>query len=254
MTEKVFRKVADLLEQGKVCSVATVVQVEGSTPRDVGAKMIILEDGSTYGSIGGDKAEELVRKKALEALESGKNDLVTLELKEEEAGGVGMKCGGRLKVSIEIVKPAPNLILVGSGQIAASTAELAKETGFRVMVADPSANKDIFPEGIEIIKEELPAGLSNVEASSNTYVAIISRHEHDKAGLSWAFDGNPRYVGLMGSENRISSTFTNIKNEEGVSQEKLEKVDAPIGLDIGAETPEEIAVSIVAELIKVRRS
>lgn len=254
MTVDVFSKISKLMDQGKACVIATVVQVEGSAPRGEGAKMVFAEDGSLFGSIGGDRAEEIIEKKAKEALACGENDLVELVLEEEEEGGVGMRCGGRIKVSLDVVKPQPRLVLVGSGKIAIEVARLAQKTGFRITIIDPAATQNDFPDEVEVITENLEKALIELEANKNTYVGIISRHEHDKAGLTWALGGNPEYVGLMGSENRVNSVLSELKEKEGVTNQELASINAPIGLGIEAETPSEIAVSIVGELIKVRRN
>lgn len=253
MSAKVYQKINELIAGGKTFAVATIVRVEGSSPRGPGAKMIILEDGSTFGSVGGDCAERAVVDEALKVIEEGEPKTLSIPLEEEEKGGIGMKCGGEIEVSIEVVHPSPKLVITGSGRIATSVAELGERMGFSIMVVDPFAKDEDFPDSAEIVDEPVEQGLSSIEITPNTYVVIITRHKNDIPALKAVINRGAAYVGLMGSKSRVEAQFKAFE-EEGFSKEELSQVHAPIGLDIGAETPEEIAVSIMGEIIKELRA
>lgn len=250
---RLFHKINELIQEGQKLALATITAVKGSSPRDPGAKMIIIEDGTVFGSIGGDFAERAVIDEALNALHDEKYRKFRISLEEEENGGIGMKCGGEIEVFIDVIKPYPKLLITGSGRIASNMAELADKIGFMITVIDPYINKCDFPETVKTIKEPVEKGLSQIEITGDTYIAIITRHEHDIPSLKSVIGKGAAYIGLMGSHSRVKAQFRELE-ERGYSKEELSKIHAPIGLDIGAETPEEIAISILAEIIKQRRS
>ncbi len=252
MSEKIFQKINELIERGETFAVATIVRTEGSTPRSSGAKMIVFGDGSTFGSMGGDRAEAGVVAEALEALKEGKPRVVSMSLEEEENGGVGMRCGGEIDVSIEIVQPTPKLVVIGSGPVGAQVARLGQEMGFSVIAVDPFAKEGDFSNGVKVVSEPVERGISRVDITPQTFIVIATRHKYDEPALKAVLDSPAVYIGMVGSRNRVDAIFKQLSNE-GVSREKLQRVNAPVGLDIGAETPEEIAVSIIAEIIKERR-
>lgn len=255
MSAEIFQKAGELLEKGKRFAVVTIVDSEGSSPREAGAKMIVREDGSTIGSIGGDCAERGAIDLAMKALgDEEKSQTFEMKLEEEEKGGIGMKCGGKIEVSIEILESSPKLILIGGGRIAVEVTKLAKEVGFEITVIDPFAEKSDFPGSAKVYSKPVEKGMSEVEVTPQTYIVIITRHKYDEAALLASLETNPAYIGLMGSENRVESIFEALEEEKKIEREKLNKVNGPVGLDIGAEKPKEIAVSIVGELIKERRS
>lgn len=253
MSAKIFQKINELLEEEENFAVATIIRSEGSAPRSVGTKMLILKSGKTYGTIGGDRAEEVVRDEALKSLEDGEPRTIEIKLEEEEKGGVGMMCGGEIEVSIEVPQPTPKLFLIGGGQIAVEVVKLAQEVGFEVSVLDPFAEDTDFPDSAEIISKSVEEGMSEIEITPQSYIVIVTRHEYDEPALIESLKTDAAYIGLMASENRVTSQFESLE-ERGVDHDSLSQVHAPIGLDIGAETPEEIAVSIIAEIIMERRS
>lgn len=253
MSAKIFQKVNDLLEEGERFALVTIVNSEGSSPREAGAKMIVREDGSTIGTIGGDCAERGAKDAAMKALKEGEPRTLEMRLEEEEKGGVGMKCGGEIEVSIEILQPSPKLILIGGGKVASEVTKLAEKVGFDIAVIDPFAEGSDFPDSAEVVSKSVEEGMSEVEVTPRSYIVIITRHKYDEPALLSALKTDATYIGLMGSENRVRSIFKTLE-ERGIEAEKLSQIHAPIGLDIGAETPKEIAVSIVGEIIKERRS
>lgn len=248
-----YEKMAELQQKQETFAVATIVGYKGSVPRRV-AKMIITRDQKTYGTIGGGCVEGQVVEEAMLLLKQGANgvQVKTYDLVEEEFGGVGMNCGGTIDVSIEIVGPIPRLIIAGSGHLSSSLATLAQMLGFEIVVVDPLAKKERFPDAALVLSDFPETNLPNMEAAAETYIVIVTRHKDDLPTLKAALKTKAGYIGLIGSRRRVHQTFRVLLNE-GYTQQQLDRVNAPVGLDIGAETPEEIAVSIVAEIIQRRR-
>lgn len=250
---QIYRKINDLVDKQETFALATIVDYKGSVPRRL-AKMIVTKDLKTYGTIGGGCVEGQVAEEAALMLRNGDKGVVvkSYDLVEEEFGGVGMNCGGKIDVSIEIVEPNPRLIIIGSGHLSASLARLAQMLEFESFVVDPLAKKENFPEGCRILPDFFENNLQNIMISKDTYLVIVTRHKDDIPSLRAALKTNAGYIGLIGSRRRVAQAFKVLLNE-GFTEEQLEKVNAPIGLNIGAETPDEIAVSIMAEIIQRRR-
>jgi len=252
MHEKIYKKINELLEQGETFAVVTIVRTEGSTPRKAGAKMIVLPDGSTFGTIGGDCVEAGAVAEALEAMKEGKSKTFTVALKEEELGGIGMKCGGMAEVYIEIITPTPKLLIIGGGNIGSQLAKLGHDVGFSVTVIDPAVKREDFPEFVEVIPEPVEKGVARVAITPQTYIVIATGHKYDEDALRAVINSNAAYIGMVGSRRKAAVTLKKLI-DEGIPEEKVKMVHTPVGLDIGAETPEEIAISIMAEIIKERR-
>ena len=249
----IYQKANELLEGQETFALATIVDYKGSVPRRL-AKMIVTKELKTYGTIGGGCVEGQVAEEAALMLREGKRGIIvkSYDLVEEEAGGVGMNCGGKIDVAIEIVEPEPRLIIAGSGHIAYALAKLAHMLGFEIVVIDPMAKKDKFPEARLIIPDFVETSMPRVHASQNTYIVIVTRHKDDMPALKAALKTDAGYVGLIGSKRRVLQAFQ-VLLKEGLTAEQLGRVNAPIGLDIGAETPDEIALSIMAEITQHRR-
>ena len=249
----IYEKMVELLQKQEPFVVATIVSYKGSVPRQV-AKMIITKDQKTYGTIGGGCVEGQVAEEASLMLNNGEKGVLvkSYDLVEEEFGGVGMNCGGKIDVSIEIVEPNPTLIIAGSGHVSSSLAKLAQMLGFEIVVVDPLAKKERFPEATQVLSDFPENNLPNLNVSSETYIVIVTRHKDDLPTLRAALRTKAGYIGLIGSRRRVLQAFR-LLLKEGFTQQQLDRVNAPIGLDIGAETPEEIAVSIMAEVVQRRR-
>jgi xanthine dehydrogenase accessory factor len=249
----IYEKMAELLQKQEPFVVATIVSYKGSVPRQV-AKMIITKDQKTYGTIGGGCVEGQVVEEASLMLNKGEKGVLlkSYDLVEEEFGGVGMNCGGKIDVSIEIVEPNPTLIIAGSGHVSSSLAKLAQMLGFEIVVVDPLAKRERFPEATQVLSDFPENNLPNLNISSETYIVIVTRHKDDLPTLRAALRTKAGYIGLIGSRRRVLQAFR-LLLKEGFTQKELDRVNAPIGLDIGAETPEEIAVSIMAEMVQRRR-
>ncbi len=252
MSEEVFHKISELLSQGKRLALASIIEAQGSAPRGTSAKLIITEDGATHGTIGGGCAESYVVQQARKVMSDGQLRIFELDLGDDSWSGIGMACGGVIKVSLELVQPKPRLIILGAGHVARAIANLAHLTNFKVAVVDSFAEKEKFPEADEVIQEEVSKGVSKLTITSNDYIVVVTRHHQDERALRVVIDSPAPYIGMIGSKNRVRLVYDTLM-EEGVPADKLLKVHAPVGLDIGAETPEEIAVSVLGEIIKVRK-
>ena len=249
----IYQKVNELLEKQEAFALATIVDYKGSVPRRL-AKMIVTKELKTYGTLGGGCVEGQVAEEAALMLREGQKGVVmkSYDLVEEEFGGVGMNCGGKIDVSIEIVEPQPRLIIAGSGHISTAIAKIAHMLGFEIIIVDPMAKKDMFPEARLVISDFVETSMPNIQASSNTYIVIVTRHKDDMPALKAALRTGASYIGLIGSKRRVLQAFHTLL-KEGYTKQQLERVNAPIGLDIGAETPAEIALSIMAEITQHRR-
>jgi xanthine dehydrogenase accessory factor len=247
----IYEEVARMHRDGVAGVVATVVAVGGSTPRGAGAKMVVYPDGRTLGTVGGGAIESTVIEKARTLAGSREPVLLSFDLDDD----TGMICGGKMDVFLEPVSAGPLALVVGGGHVGQAVARAAKHAGFRVTVVDdreevvsaerfPSADRRLVG-GTELLDGELAV-------DESTFVVVVTRgHRFDRDWVE-AFVGRwPKYLGMIGSATKVQRTFDAMA-EGGVAEELLSKIHAPIGLDIGAETPDEIAVSVVAEMIAVR--
>ncbi len=249
-----YEEIVNSLREGKPAAIATVISVQGSTPREVGTKMLVRGDGTTVGSVGGGGLEDMVCREAMKVLTEGKAKMLHFDLTGEvpEAG----ICGGITDVFIEPIVASPTMFIFGAGHVGFPLARMAKMCGFRVVVIDDRsefANSERFPEADEIYAGDFPTLFPEFSIGESSYIAIVTRsHETDQMVLEWAVTTDAKYIGMIGSRKKVKTVFSRLQSL-GVSQEVLSKVHTPIGVDIAAETPEEIAVSILGEIIKVRR-
>ena len=255
MNQEVFAALAEALQKGEEVALVTIVASTGSTPQRVGAKMLVYADGRTVGTIGGGCYENDAFWKAREAIKNRKPLNLKFELNDDFAQETGLVCGGQMEVFVEPVEPSPELYVFGAGHVGYFVAKMAHEVAFRVHVIDDRekfANAERFGEGIDVIVDHIPTWLQAHKLPPTAYAVIVTRgHTHDLDTLR-ALASNPlRYLGLIGSKAKVKRIFDALI-EEGTAVEALRSVHAPIGLDIGAITPQEIAVSILAELIAVK--
>ena len=250
MSSDLYAKAAELTAQGKTFAVATVVRVEGSSSARRGSKAIIDAQGKlVFGWVGGGCAESAVRNEALRSMEVRHPLVITLDMTDELLG-VGMPCGGKMEVYIEPVLPQPDLLIAGHGRIAEALATFAHLLGFRIIVNDPGADQTSFPQAEQVIAEDFD--LVQTPIGSNTYVVIATQHKNDHLWLQRALRGEAAYVALIASHHRAKLVLEYLA-AEGVPEDKIAKIFAPAGLDLGAATPEEIALSIVSQIVALRR-
>jgi xanthine dehydrogenase accessory factor len=242
------------MDAGERTALVTIVSTTGSTPQRVGARMLVYEDGRTAGTIGGGCYENDACGKAREAIRLSRPELVRYSLNDDVAAESGLICGGQMEVFIEPVVRVPDLYLLGAGHVSVEVARVAQLAGFRAHVVDDRekfASADRFP-GAEVVVDDIPGWLKSASLPPDAYVAVVTRgHRHDLDAVRELVGRPTRYLGLIGSRAKIQKIFEVLEGE-GADKARLAAVHAPIGLDIGAVTPAEIAVSIVAELIAVR--
>ena len=251
----IYQEIIKLLTDGGEAALATVISAGDSTPRKIGSRMLVRADGSILGTIGGGAVELETIKIAAAVIRSGKAEKHQFVLTPEKE--LGMTCGGEMEIFIEPIQPAPTLYLIGAGHIALALAKMAKMLNFRVMVVDERpafATKERFPEAEMVLAEDFSSAFLKLKIEPHSYIVIVTHnHAHDQEALEWALHTPARYIGMIGSRNKVKTLFKNLA-AKGVDQKLLDQVHSPIGLDISAETPEEIAVSILAEMIKVKRT
>ncbi len=253
----IFEEIAKLKREGKRAALATIVNVRGSIPSVAAAKMLVHEDGSILGTVGGGCVEADVRKGAMEVMRDEKPRTFSFNLNQRPDDDTGLVCGGSLQVFIEPVIPAPRLYIFGAGHVGVNVHKVATLAGFETIICDDRdlyANRERFPEAQEIhTGEEMDQIMSGLTPGDASYIVIATRgHRDDMNVLRWALDTPAQYIGMIGSGRKVLTIFEQLE-AQGVSPENLKRVFAPIGLTIDAVTPEEIAVSIVAELIAIRR-
>ena len=255
MNQEVFAALADALQRGDEVALVTITASTGSTPQRVGAKMLVFADGRTVGTIGGGCYENDAFWKAREAIKARKPLTVKYDLNDDFAEEAGLVCGGQMDVFIEPVEPAPDVYVFGAGHVGCSLVRMAHEAGFRVHVIDDRekfASAERFPEGVDVIVDEIPAWVAAHPLPPTSYAVIVTRgHRHDLDALRALVARPMRYVGLIGSRAKVKRIFDALVEDQTPSA-ALARVHAPIGLDIGAVTPQEIAVSILAELIAIK--
>ena len=251
-----YEEIVRLRQAGHRGAVATIVNVRGSIPSFKTAKMLVRDDGSIVGTIGGGCVEAEVWQAAREVMESEKPRTLTFDLNQDPKYDTGLVCGGTLEIFVEPILPPADLYIFGAGHVAASLYQVARIAGFDVTVIDDRetyANRERFPEAHQVIAEDFEKAMAQVTPNESSYVVIVTRgHRDDMRMLRWAVQTPARYIGMIGSKRKTISIFKELQ-QEGLPAHLFDRVNAPIGLDIGAITPEEIAVSITAELIASRR-
>ncbi|BDC52693.1 dehydrogenase [Bryobacterales bacterium F-183] len=253
----VFDELVRLRRLGQKSALATIVQVNGSIPSFESAKMLVREDGTFVGTIGGGCVEAEVWNAAREVMDTEKPKHLSFSLGQDAAYDNGLICGGQLNVFVEPVIPQPRALIFGAGHISKSLSKVATLAGFESVVIDNReafANKERFPEAAEVISDEYESVFPGLNVNSTTYIVIVTRgHRDDMRVLRWAVSTPAKYIAMIGSKRKTIATIHELQ-KEGFPRELFERIYAPMGLEIGAVTPEEIAVSVVAEMIAVRRA
>jgi xanthine dehydrogenase accessory factor len=252
----IYEEIVKLRQQGRRGAVATIVNVRGSIPSFKTAKMLVRDDGSIAGTIGGGCVEAEIWQAAREVMESEKPRTLSFNLNQDPKYDTGLVCGGTLDIFVEPVLPPAALYIFGAGHVSVSLYKVAKGAGFDVTVVDDRAayaNRERFPEAKEIIAEDFDRAMARLAPNESAYLVIVTRgHRDDMRVLRWAVQTSARYIGMIGSKRKTITIFQEL-TKEGLAANLFERVHAPVGLDIGAITPEEIAVAITAELIAARR-
>lgn len=252
-----YDELVRLRREGQKCAIATIVQVNGSIPSYESAKMLVREDGSMLGTVGGGCVEAEVWSAAREVIETEKPRHLNFSLSQDAAYDEGLICGGQLNIFVEPILPQPRAFIFGGGHVSKSISKVANIAGFATTVIDNReafANAERFPEAEATFAAEYEDVFPRLSINSTSYLVIVTRgHRDDMRVLRWAVQTPAKYIAMIGSKRKTISVVHELE-KEGFSRDTFERVSAPMGLEIGAETPEEIAVSVVAEMIAVRRS
>jgi xanthine dehydrogenase accessory factor len=252
-----YDEIVRLRRLGQKCAVATIVQVNGSIPSFESAKILVREDGSFMGTVGGGCVEAEVWNAAREVIETEKPRHLSFSLGQDAAYDEGLICGGQLNIFVEPVIPQPRAFIFGGGHVSKGISKIATLAGFSTSIIDNRqafANADRFPEAEATYAEEYEDAFPKLPVNSSSYIIIVTRgHRDDMRVLRWAVNTPARYIAMIGSKRKTISVVHELE-KEGIRREAFEKVFAPMGLEIGAEMPEEIAISVVAEMIAVRRA
>jgi len=253
----VYEELVRLRRLGQKCAIATIVQVRGSIPSYESAKLLVREDGSMIGTIGGGCVEAEVWNAAREVMETEKPRHLSFSLGQDAAYDNGLICGGKLDVFVEPVLPQPGVFVFGAGHISRSISKIASLTGFSTTIVDNReafSNRERFPEAAEVYADEYEEVFPKLAVNETSYVVIVTRgHRDDMRVLRWAISTAARYIAMIGSKRKVINVIKELQ-KEGIREEHFERIFAPMGLEIGAISPEEIAVSVVAEMIAVRRN
>lgn len=232
---------ANSIQDRQPVVLATVVEIVGASPAKIGAQMVLLADGTTAGTVGGGKLEAAIIAEARAALNDGQPRLKYYRLTEEGNDAIGVLCGGEVRVFIQPFLPPPKLVIVGGGHIGRPLRVMGEAAGFEVIVVDVEPGRADVPE------------LASVHLTADSFIVLITTdHISDEVALRQVIHSPVRYIGMIGSRHKCETILGHLR-ADGVSDEALSRIYAPIGLDLGGHTPEEIAVSILAEIIAVRR-
>jgi xanthine dehydrogenase accessory factor len=253
----IYQEIVRIRTEGEEAALVTVVSASGSTPQEEGAKMLVRADGSIVGTIGGGSVEAQVIKEAIKVIAQGKPKHIHTSLNAKDVEDEGMLCGGVMEIFIEPILTPPTVYIFGGGHISLSLARISKLLGFKIAVIDDRAefaNAERFPEADTILAEDFAKSFPRLKIDKSSYIVIVTRnHQYDHTVLEWAVGTGAKYIGMIGSKTKNKAIFSHLESK-GITKKQLDRVHAPIGLEINAQSPEEIAVSIMAEIIKVRRS
>ncbi len=247
----IFDEIVAARNVGVPVVLATVVESLGSAPREAGAKMLIKADGSISGTVGGGAIEKRVMEEALQLLPKGGAKLLHYDLGKD----LGMSCGGQMTVFLEPLVPALRLIIFGAGHVGTALSQIGKLLGFTVWVIDNRreyATPERLPFADKVIAKEYAEVFAELPFDENTYAVLVThKHAHDQEILEHCVRQKFCYLGMIGSRNKVAKAFARLR-EIGIDEGTIGHVHAPIGMEIGANTPAEIAVAIAAELVAVK--
>jgi xanthine dehydrogenase accessory factor len=250
----IYQALAQIERNHESAALCTVISSEGSTPRHVGSKMLVYPDGRFIGTVGGGDLEHRVLDEAWIAMTDGESRLLSYRMADPSRGDPGV-CGGTVEVFVEPILPPAMVVVIGAGHVGKAVVHLAKWLGFRVAVSDDRpefCNPEAVPGADAYYPVPMAQLPEQLKINKRTYIVITSRGANvDIQGLPGLLDTNPSYIGVIGSRRRWLTTVKALR-QKGIPQEKLESVHSPMGLELNAETPEEIAVSIMAEILMLK--
>lgn len=254
MDERVLQSIIEGLSNGRKMALVTIISSDGSTPRKNGSMMSVNENGDIVGSVGGGKIEGVVIDSAVKCLKSGQGEVFAYDLSER--GKVQMICGGKVEGYIKVFEPKPNLIILGGGHISQNICRLTDHMNFRRIVIEDREEFEKY-DAFKNIEEFIVASNINEVGNinfDNSYIVIVTRgHKSDSYWVKELINKNYNYLGVVGSMKK-SLQLKDILSNEGISKDMIESIHTPIGLDISDGTPEEIAVSILSEILLVKNN
>ncbi len=252
----IYQALAELEERGRAGVVCTVMHTAGSVPRRAGSKMLVYPDGTFIGTVGGGEVESRVIEEALKALEEGTNRVVSYKMVSPEKGDPGI-CGGQLEVFVEPILARPTVVVVGGGHVGKAVGHLASWLGYYVVVTDDRpewCTPEMHPDANDLIVAPMAELTERMEITPQTYLVLTTRGvKVDVPGMPNLIRSQAAYIGVIGSKRRWITTRKQILAETDITEEELNRVHSPVGLELNAETPEEIAVSIMAEIMLLRK-
>lgn len=255
MEVKIMLEIAKRVENREGVALVTLTKIDGSSPGKKGSLMAVFEDGSILGTVGGGNLEYTLIKEALTSIKDNKSKELEFELVEEAA--LHMKCGGTTKAFIKVFKKKDRLIIVGGGHVGGEIYNVASYLGMEITIIDDReefCNYNKYPEASELIVGDIGEKVLEQNLDEHTYIVIVSRgHRGDKDALRSSVGRGAKYIGMIGSSKKIIETYKELL-DEGILKEELKKVYSPVGLDISSGTPKEIAIGIIAEILKEKNS
>lgn len=253
----IFQKIVEFEQKQIPAALVTIIKTQGSVPRDVGTKMIVELNGNIHGTIGGSTVEALAIEEAQNVIQTGHSRIVTHSLSDELNQDTGMICGGTLDLFIEPIRVPEKVYIFGGGHVGFYVASFVKQVGFEFIIVDARpefVSRDRFPDALMRIMDNPESVAKNLDIMNNDYIVIVTHgHQYDYEVLRSVITKPACYIGMIASTTKRDQIFQKLRTVDEISDDLLSRIHSPIGIDIGAETPEEIAISIVADLIKARR-
>ena len=254
-TTTIYQEIEAALRRGERVAVATVVKTVGATPCGVGSKMLVRADGTHTSGFAGPTTDGKVAEEAQRAIRESRSYMTHIHMDADQGEAVG-SCGATLEVFFEVLRPEPRLIIAGAGYVAQALTKLAQRLDFRIVVVDDRrdlADPQAFGDNVQLAFGDIPQTIQELEPDEASWIVIVTRgHNLDKNALQAALGSRASYIGMIGSPSKVRRIFKELL-KDGIARERLAQVHAPIGLDLGAETPDEIALSIAAEMLMVRK-
>jgi len=255
MEKIIFEKLTEVLKQNKTAALATLTQVDGSSPGKEGFMMLVLENGETIGTIGGGNIENIVAKLAKNCIKNRESKKINFNLRD--GGNAGMSCGGKNEVFIKVFFSRPKLLIAGGGHIAMELYKLGQSLNFDIIIFDSRpefCNKERFPNAAELYAGDIAENLQNYCINENCYIVIVTHgHLFDEVSLRAVIRSNAAYIGMIGSKKKVPLVYSRLM-KEGISKELIKKVYSPIGLKLGGDSPAEIAISIISEILLLKNN